>query len=453
MASRWYCQVLGEQLGPVPWSDLVELVRAGTVSESDLVRRDEQGAWEPAEKVVGLFRAVHQSDGSATVETTSTQTSASSVTGGGSKSPKRKVVVGTAEAAAEAIVRSASASDADGTQDVPGHERRWLRVISAAGLVVVMAVLAGWWSSRDVRFPAHRLTADSAVVGSPALLLDVPSPKIPSVPNLEVGVATLVPGLEQVPNAFSPTLSGDLKTIVFAHFADEKFGYDLYLSSRAHAGEPFGAAKLIVGAQSSECDAYPTLSANGRELIFLRSDERPQLMHCLRPTADAEFESAEICLPPTALNSGERMGQPQLFFDGALCFVRQQTSPPRRALWMATRGQGGLFEPKFLVACANPWLPWFISANGQRAYAGSETGIVLAARQSPAHPFGQTIAWADVAQTGPVDGPLWLAPQEDVVVYSSAGPGKKFGEARQLWMWRKGAKGEPKVDTADILRK
>jgi len=63
MASQWYCQVLGEQMGPLSWSDLVDLVRLGTVGETDLVRREGQTAWEPAEKVIGLFRAARQGDG------------------------------------------------------------------------------------------------------------------------------------------------------------------------------------------------------------------------------------------------------------------------------------------------------------------------------------------------------------------------------------------------------
>ena len=60
MASQWYCQVLGEELGPLPWPDLVEMVRSGTVSRSDLVRREASGPWEPAEKVVGLFLAARE---------------------------------------------------------------------------------------------------------------------------------------------------------------------------------------------------------------------------------------------------------------------------------------------------------------------------------------------------------------------------------------------------------
>jgi hypothetical protein len=33
----------------------------------------------------------------------------------------------------------------------------------------------------------------------------------------------------------------------------------------------------------------------------------------------------------------------------------------------------------------------------------------------------------DPATVGPIDGPIWVAPQEDMVFHCSPGPGKKFG--------------------------
>jgi hypothetical protein len=105
---------------------------------------------------------------------------------------------------------------------------------------------------------------------------------------------------------------------------------------------------------------------------------------------------------------------------------------------VATRKPNSPFAPAHLLPCSNPWLQWCLSANCLRAYAGTDIGVVLSARLSPAHPFGHSVVWAEANQMGTVDGPMWVAPQEDVIFYCSAGPGKATGTARQLWMWRKG---------------
>ena len=60
MASQWFCRVLGQVVGPVSFRDLREMVRAGTLSEDDPVRRKESSRWAPAREVVGLFRAAEK---------------------------------------------------------------------------------------------------------------------------------------------------------------------------------------------------------------------------------------------------------------------------------------------------------------------------------------------------------------------------------------------------------
>ncbi len=57
MASQWFCKVLGQEIGPVGFPDLVEMVRSGTLKEADPIRRDAATEWIRAEEVIGLFRA------------------------------------------------------------------------------------------------------------------------------------------------------------------------------------------------------------------------------------------------------------------------------------------------------------------------------------------------------------------------------------------------------------
>ncbi len=68
MASQWFCKVLGQQIGPVGFREMVEMVRAGTLKENDAVRRDGTSQWTRAREVTGLFRAAEKESAQARAE-------------------------------------------------------------------------------------------------------------------------------------------------------------------------------------------------------------------------------------------------------------------------------------------------------------------------------------------------------------------------------------------------
>lgn len=55
MASQWYHKLSGEELGPVPFTELVRLILEEALQQSDLVRRSDCDEWQRADSVVGLF--------------------------------------------------------------------------------------------------------------------------------------------------------------------------------------------------------------------------------------------------------------------------------------------------------------------------------------------------------------------------------------------------------------
>ena len=57
MASQWLCKVLGQEVGPVSFREMADMVRAGTLKEDDPVRREGASQWTRAREVIGLFRA------------------------------------------------------------------------------------------------------------------------------------------------------------------------------------------------------------------------------------------------------------------------------------------------------------------------------------------------------------------------------------------------------------
>ena len=129
MASRWFCKVLGQQVGPVSFREMAEMVRSGTLKEDDPVRREAASEWTPARKVIGLFRAAAKEAAQATPE-------------------------------AKAAPKRAQAPGKPKRAEPPPRETRPIgrrRVLLAGGLVVALVLLvagvSAWRASRRERFP------------------------------------------------------------------------------------------------------------------------------------------------------------------------------------------------------------------------------------------------------------------------------------------------------------
>jgi hypothetical protein len=114
--------------------------------------------------------------------------------------------------------------------------------------------------------------AQDVEVDPPTLAVRPPR-KAPSVPGLEKRKPQPVPGVGQLRRTYSPCLSADLKTIVFANWFERKTEYDLYIARRENVGEPFGKAERIESAVTPWTDAYPALSADGLELVYISVDD------------------------------------------------------------------------------------------------------------------------------------------------------------------------------------
>ncbi len=68
MPSRWFCKVLGQEVGPVSFPEMAEMVRSGTLKEGDPVRREGASDWIRAREVIGLFRAAARKPAAAAPE-------------------------------------------------------------------------------------------------------------------------------------------------------------------------------------------------------------------------------------------------------------------------------------------------------------------------------------------------------------------------------------------------
>jgi hypothetical protein len=53
----WFCEVMGQELGPMTYLDLTSMARNGQLTREDRVRRGHDGFWTAATSVEGLFDA------------------------------------------------------------------------------------------------------------------------------------------------------------------------------------------------------------------------------------------------------------------------------------------------------------------------------------------------------------------------------------------------------------
>lgn len=424
MASRWFYRVFDQEMGPVGFQDLAELVRAGTLTEEDRVRREFGDEWIAAREVIGLFRAAQGSAGDA-------------------RPPEPEPEPGALQPRLRPPDVAVAAPVA--------RPRRWRtpRIGPSAGITAAIVLVAGaivgyeFWSHRRSRiFPEsaarHRPPVDrksrEAILG--------PRPEVCSVPGLQEGKAMPIPGLESADPAYSPCLTADLRTIVFAAMRDRVTDYDLYVSTRGDASKPFAPPQIIRSCQSREFEAFPALSPDGLELIFVRGFNEPRFCHSRRASVADDFGAPVVWPVKDHGVAKPYLHRPQFIDPLHLTFCVVNLADDSRTIFTVQRRDAeGVFGPLETVRMAEARPPYFFSENGLRAYCHSPDGVFVCLRRAKRDPYGSPIRILDPARTGIMDGPFWITPKEDAIFYVSTGPGKKpdlgpEDKGRKLWMIR-----------------
>jgi len=304
--------------------------------------------------------------------------------------------------------------------------REWMvrNCLATAANTLLFATLAG-------------LFAQDASVEAPAVRPPRRGPT--SVRGINRHEPKPIPGVGQLRGGYSPCLTADLKTIVFANWLSRKTEYDLYLATRDEVDEPFGPAERIEGAVTTWTDACPTLSADGLEIVYISADdadpkEMPKLLRATRPDLKSPFSQAQELPLPRIDAARQRLASPQ-FMDKLrlkFCLIESETV---RTVRVASRPQDDApFKTLELLPLQNPWPLWWVSADALRAYTGIDEGICLSYRDATDEEFGPIEVVVPANVVGKIDGPVWLAPQEDVVFYCSPGDQGRPDAGRHLMM-------------------
>ncbi len=299
----------------------------------------------------------------------------------------------------------------------------------------IVTMIWGWWSSRTPTFPAPGLAKRRPPIDAMA---SRPRPEVSSAPGLKERTPALVPGLEDVDPAFSPSLSSDLSMIVFSSTGSPRTGRDLYIATREDVSQPFGPPELIQACVSRETETYPALSPDGLELIFTRSEVRPQFFHSTRHPPSDPFGEPVLWRVPWVDRVNQHLERAQFLDTRHLAFCAMDYTAGTRLFLMAGREEGeSPFGPAGNIPFPKSFPPeFFLTENGLRTFYATPKGILVAARGSTAEPFGAGTLIIEADVCGPIKGPIWVAPQEDVIVYCSPGLGAESDSARKLWMIR-----------------
>lgn len=412
MPDEWFVRTSQGELGPWSTEELLEHANSAQIQASDRVRKG-MGVWMPAKNVSALA---------------------------GVFQPAQKSRPEVMASHSQPSPRQASISK----PRQPGFLRKGVssRMLFWCGgtfVILAVAAISGWLSLADPTFPkpvSIPVEAQSPQrVAAHANALLPPRPVVPSIPGLKKGVAHPVPGLEKFTTAYSPTLTDDLYTIVFAKLGNPGTKYDLYLSNRTSLSAPFETPMLIRSCVSPETEAYPSISPDGLELLFVRSDSQPVILYARRDSRAAEFSEPVEWEVSQQHAADYRQGSPQFLGSSSMMFSRLKKSAADRELLTVTRSEGsmGFTDPQVLPFVDRSCL-YALARNQLRAYFGRNEGISFVVRSSVNRSFASSRLLITADLTGPVDGPVWVAPKEDLILFCSPGVGQPPLSSRRLWM-------------------
>jgi hypothetical protein len=422
--SEWYLLESGRETGPFTTDELVQMSVAGEIQPTQQLRKSGSVVPVPANRLAFLRLVTSQAAEPASIEAKTLNSSTS---------------------------QSAQAAIARATEEEPSPDealcetpalQRWrpaglhlVRLLVGLCGLVAAVLIGGAWGWSPNRFPAppgHITKYGKIVVHKP-----VSRPKRPQVPtlaNVRKGHRVPLPGFETVETAFSPTLTADLKTIVYAKMHG-KSGYDLFIATRNDVNKPFENHKRIAACSSAETDAFATMSPDGLDLVFMRSDAHPRLFHSTRNSTTASFGPpgpVEIANFDSELIEGFL---PQLISDLDLIFlIHSDVVGGVEFLQASRKSRDDVFKTPRPVLFADPTPPYRMTSDLLRAYFGWKNGIWMTSRRSLTELFDPSHAEIPAEVTGEIDGPIYVSPQEDIFIFCGPTPGKKLGESRRLWV-------------------
>ncbi|MCA9042583.1 MAG: DUF4339 domain-containing protein [Planctomycetaceae bacterium] len=440
MSNWFFANEKGEQ-GPFTLQQIAQLVIDGDLQGTDTLRQEGSQEYEQVNDIVGLKRLVErmQQLGGGTIprspffplEEEDPDFSGNDTgvrTGSGLK-----------------VVNGGGSKAKMNSESTPKPKRKfeWTRERSYTALALLCFVIAGlqiywYFNSFPPKFPeGSAVTLEMEVPGR----LDQIKPKPPrfeSVPDLPSQTPVLVPGLEELYWAKSPSLTRDLKTLAYVSFQEES-KEDLFLTYRDSITDPFATPDAIASTKTEHNESQPALSPDGLELIYVSSHPQPHLMYCQRNALDVPFGTPEPLVIERDEFAEEIHDAPQFIDENRLLYaVTNNDLSERRPMIARRSSKTKPFSFSEKLPVSDGWPRYFVSSKGGRLFFPTKDGIALTAK----HPGTQQYLTAEpflnagIVGDDPTrfDSTIWVTPKEDIVFYCSSGLNAENLDFNQMWM-------------------
>lgn len=413
MASQWYRRTENSEVGPFSFEQLVQQIQNGELNEDGQVRRTQQRNWERVDEVIGLLRAARRAE----------------IPRAAAARPlaERPALVPTAPSPRSWLLKPLT------------HDQLKRRGIPAAAVCVGFAItLSAWltWPRRPPEISSVRLEFS---IPSRLEQMRPRAPARPTVANLPDGRPVPVAGLEKVAWLSAPTFDNEMVTLVFVSVGSADTSDDLFIAERASDNDPFDTPAVIETCSGPGKEAYPALSANGLELIYTKLEApNHRLMYSRRPDKKSKFGPSRPLEVAGHDFSDMHLDGPQFLGSDRIRFASGDTEYTERTQWVAERmGLDAQFRITATLALVNPWPRYFVAGDGRRIYFATEDGVFITVPDSTNGEFVVPEMLLSASVTGPIakfDSPIWIAPQEDVLVFCSPGLDDPDSPDHRLWM-------------------
>ncbi|MCA8996736.1 MAG: DUF4339 domain-containing protein [Planctomycetaceae bacterium] len=409
MPSQWYCFTDDEQ-GPYSFSELARLVSSGELIDSDLVRRAESEDWQRVDEVVGLKRASLQTDESREMR------------------------------------QARQLNGAFSVEQMPEKEKLpfWTRdriIAAGTGTCILFLGFQIWRLvfNGPKSFPESQRVTIEQHTPQRIEQMRPPAPRVPSLPGISTVVPAPVPGFDDVPWLKSPTLSHDWNSIVYVTYSGEDTTDDLMIATRSKRTEPFSDHHPIETTVTPLRESHPTISPDGRELIFVSGDSPATLMRVSRESPDFEFGPAEAFAIQDDPFRGFHHDAPQFIDEKTLVFTTYDGEYRQRSYALAGRENvNESFQYLDTLPVADPQPRYTFGPRTSRGYFLTDSGLFLTARHPATGQFVAPELMIPAEKLGTrlteFDGTIWVSPQEDVLFYCSPGRNPENTEDYRLWM-------------------
>lgn len=274
-------------------------------------------------------------------------------------------------------------------------------------------------------------TADAAADATPVTMCD---------PTAAFDMPALLPGFSTSADEVAPRLSQDELTLYFSsNPAAATQAHDLYVAQRSRVEDPFGMAMALMPLNSAAEEYDPSLSADGKTLVFTSNRKVGEGFHiyvATRTSTLAAFTSADPLDGVASANTADNDIFPFLSADGQeLWFAsnRLHTDTANYDVYRAVRGTLGFANPSPVTELNSDTTELAVpSADLKTVYFHTTRGgatIWSSHRTTTSDGFPGPHEATDLA-IGLPEIPGWLSPDNCRLYLNSSNPGDLYVATR-----------------------